>query len=132
MLAIPTTGSDILRHSMNRTGVVSLAVAILAGTGLFFGASFVHSPAGSASIHHSKQAATSASQCRSVCALLPNEQKVSEIQDDEADPYPSPFLPTQSGIHSSVFYLVALSALLLALLRRKPPDLQVEYATWRN
>ena len=108
----------------------SLITAIFTALALFFGIGPGHSLINAQAMHAIEKNATT--QCQSVCPPVLNEkQRTPQVDEDDADPDPFPFLSLDPSQYVAVLYAVAISALTLSFLRRRPPDLVALYANYR-
>lgn len=116
---------------MKQTRILSFVIAIFTALALFFGIGPGHSLIAAQSAH-SMPVQETTTQCQSICPPVLNEkQKTPQVDEDDADPDPFPFLSLDPSQYVATLYTVALSALMLSFLQRRPPDLVLLYANYR-
>ncbi len=73
-----------------------------------------------------------ATHCPSTCLLQAKEVNyLIQANEDDDEPVPATFIGTSSVVDSNSMYALALSVLLFAFLRRRPPDLLASYSILR-
>ena len=108
----------------------SFITAIFTALTLFFGIGPGHSLINAQSTHAMQK--ESVTQCQTICPPLLNEkQKTPQVDEDDADPDPFPFLSLDPSQYIAALYTIALGALMLSFLQRRPPDLVALYANYR-
>lgn len=115
---------------MKQIRIFSFIMVVFTALALFVGIGSGHSLINPQSMHAMEK--ESATQCQSLCPpLLHEKQKTPQVDEDDADPDPFPFLALNPSQYVTILYAVAISALTLLYLRRRPPDLVVLYANYR-
>lgn len=115
---------------MKQIRVYGLITSVFTALALLFGISAGHLLISSGSIHALEKEATA--QCQPICPPLLNEkQKTPQANEDNADPDQFAFLSLASSQFVLTPYIIAISALILSFLRRRPPDLVALYANYR-
>lgn len=72
------------------------------------------------------------SHCQSVCPLQAKEDGPNvQAKDEDDEPAPIPFVAGLSPLYTNSMYVLAISVLALAFLRRGPPDLLASYGILR-
>ncbi|MBA3758036.1 hypothetical protein H0X10_00160 [Candidatus Saccharibacteria bacterium] len=119
--------------TMKHLSLTSLIIGVLASLGMLFGTGSGHALLTQSSPSHGMDGGESSKQCQSICPpVLSEKQRNPTIQEDDTDPNPLPFWSLPLPRHTSLIYAVAMIALALAFLRRRPPDLVAIYGNWRN
>lgn len=117
---------------MNRMRIISFITAVLASLTILFGVGPGHSLLARQSAPHGMQTGETSAQCQSICPPVLNEKQANaQIDKDEAEPEPLPFLTIDLSRYMAILYAVIVSALALSYLRRRPPDLITLYVNYR-
>lgn len=115
---------------MKHTRFIRYITATFTAMVLLFGIGAGHSLISAQSMHAVEKEV--ANQCQSICPPLLNEKKKTpQAEEDDADPYPFPFLATNPSQYIVALYAVLISALTLSFLRRRPPDLVTLHVNYR-
>lgn len=112
----------------------SLLPIILMSLASFFIVSFGDSVFLNSTAHSSAENGSVSSHCKAVCSPFLTEKQKAPTNEARELPEPDPFsyAGQYASLYASLLYAVALAALCLIFLKRRPPDLVIEYATLRN
>lgn len=110
---------------------ISLIIGVFTALALFFGVGPGHVLLVAQNPHSAHQS-KSQQQCQSACPPLVNEKHRSpQVEEDEAKPDPFITLAEDSARYATVLYSVLFAVLMLAYLRRRPPDIFALQVTFR-
>ena len=71
--------------------------------------------------------------CQSICTPMVNgKQQQPQIKEEDNDPYPAFAILQNQLLLTNFTYSLALAVLMWAFLKRRPPDLILEYGKFRN
>lgn len=107
-------------------------ITLATGMILVLGVGAGHSLLMQQTMPHESTKMSHSNQCQSVCAPMVNGKQQPQVDEDDNDPYPSPAILQNQIILTNFSYSLALAVLLWAFLKRRPPDLILEYGKFRN
>lgn len=118
---------------MRQIRLRKLFIAFATGLILFLGIGTGHSLLMQQAMPHEGMKMSHNNPCQSVCAPFVSEKQQSpQVEEDDTDPNPVFAQLVNSRLLASSTYTLALAVLLWAFLKRRPPDLILEYGKFRN
>ncbi len=110
-----------------------LLLALATGLVLVLGVGAGHSLLMQQTMPHDSMKMSHNNPCQSVCAPMVNgKQQQPQIEEEDNDPYPAFAILKNQLVLTNFAYSLAFAVLFWAYLKRRPPDLILEYGKFRN